>query len=85
MGDMSSRRGRILGVEADGHFQSIKVHVPQRELHHYSTRLRSLTGSRGVHQEKFSSYERVPRELEAAITEEARNARASAPLHVGGR
>lgn len=76
LGDLSSRRGRILGVDADGHFQAIRAHVPQRELSHYSTRLRSLTASRGVHTETFSGYERVPRELETTVVAEARAARA---------
>ncbi|WP_221029094.1 elongation factor G [Actomonas aquatica] len=77
LGDLSSRRGRIMGVDADGHFQAIKAHVPQRELHNYSTRLRSLTASRGVHTETYVSHERVPRELEATIIAEAQAARAT--------
>jgi elongation factor G len=43
LGDLSSRRGQILGVEADGHFQNIRARVPQKELYHYSTVVRSLT------------------------------------------
>ncbi len=75
LGDLSSRRGRIIGVDADGHFQAIKAHVPQRELHHYSTRVRSLTASRGVHTETYVRHERVPRELESVVVAEARAAR----------
>jgi elongation factor G len=75
MGDLSSRRGHILGVEASGHFQALRARVPQRELHHYSTRLRSLTASRGTHIESFVAYERVPPELEAAIIAEAKSSR----------
>ncbi|MCC5022824.1 MAG: hypothetical protein J6386_08540 [Candidatus Synoicihabitans palmerolidicus] len=85
LGDLSSRRGKILGVEADGHFQAVRAHVPQRELRHYSTRLRSLTGSRGGHRESFHGYEPVPGELGAVIAEEARNARLAAPLQETGR
>ena len=76
LGDLASRRGRILGVEADGHFESIKAQVPQRELNRYSTRLRSLTASRGSHTESFAHYDRVPAELEAAVKSEAITARA---------
>ena len=76
MGDLSSRRGHILGVEAAGHFQSLRARVPQRELHHYSTRLRSLTASRGTHTETFVAYERVPHELEATVIAEAKESRA---------
>jgi elongation factor G len=76
LGDLSSHRGQILGVEAEGHLQSVRARVPQRELHHYSTRLRSLTASRGTHTEKFLAYERVPHELEQTVIAEARAARA---------
>jgi elongation factor G len=72
MGDLSSRRGKILGMDADGGFQVVKAHVPQKELYRYSTTLRSLTGGRGFHTEKFSHYEEMPRELEAKVIEEAK-------------
>ena len=75
LGDLAARRGRILGVEADGHFESIQAQVPQRELHRYSTRLRSLTASRGSHTEQFAHYDRVPAELEETIKSEALTAR----------
>ncbi|MGH8017858.1 MAG: elongation factor G, partial [Opitutaceae bacterium] len=41
MGDISSRRGRILGVDTDGRFQVVKANVPQKELYRYSTNVRS--------------------------------------------
>ncbi len=47
MGDLSSRRGKILGIEAEGAFQVIKASVPTAELYHYSSTLRSLTGGSG--------------------------------------
>lgn len=75
LGDLSARRGRIMGVEADGHFQAIHAQVPQRELNRYSTRVRSLTGSRGVHTETFARYDAVPAELESAVIAEAQSAR----------
>ena len=57
MGDLSSRRGNILGVDVDGAFQVIRAQVPARELYRYSSQLRSLTGfGRGLHSEKFSHY-----------------------------
>jgi elongation factor G len=62
MGDLSSRRGQILGVEVDGHFQVVRAQVPQKELYHYSTVVRSLTGGRGRHSESFSHYADVPPE-----------------------
>jgi len=75
LGDLSSRRASILGVEADGNFQAIRAHVPQRELRRYSTRVRSLTASRGVHTETFVRYDTVPHDLEATLIGEARAAR----------
>jgi elongation factor G len=75
MGDISSRRGRILGMETEGQFQVIKALVPQKELYHYSTTLRSLTGGRGMHSEAFDHYEEVPREFEQKIIAAAKAAK----------
>jgi elongation factor G len=63
LGDLSSRRGQIQGVESEGHFQVIRARVPQKELYHYSTVVRSLTGGRGRHSEKFSHYAELPHEV----------------------
>jgi elongation factor G len=78
MGDFSSRRGQILGVDSDGHFQIVHAHVPQKELHHYSTVLRSLTSGRGRHEEVFSHYAEVPPEAEAKLLAEAKAKREAA-------
>jgi elongation factor G len=76
MGDISSRRGRIQGMDSDGRFQIIRGIVPQMELYRYSTRLRSLTGGRGLHAESFSHYEEMPRELEQKVIERRKAERA---------
>ncbi len=70
MGDISSRRGKILGMDSNGHFQIIKAQVPLAELYKYSSTLRSLTSGRGVHSRKFSHYEEVPKEVEQKIIDE---------------
>jgi elongation factor G len=70
LGDLSSRRGHIVGVEADGHFQSIRARVPQKELYHYSTVVRSLTSGRGRHSEDFSHYAEVPPDITQKILAE---------------
>src|SRR6266436_433996 len=70
MGDLSSRRGKIQGMDVDGTFQLIKAHVPAKELYRYSSTLRSLTGGRGVHREDFSHYEEMPRDQEQKVVEE---------------
>jgi elongation factor G len=75
MGDLSSRRGKIQGMDSDGSFQTIKAHVPAKELYRYSSTLRSLTGGRGVHAEDFSHYEEMPREQEQRVVEESKRAK----------
>ncbi len=71
MGDLSSRRGRISGMDDQGRFQKIKAQVPLAELYKYSTSLRSLTQGRGLHTRQFSRYEEVPREIAQKIIQEA--------------
>lgn len=67
MGDISGRRGKILGMESEHGLQVIKAQVPQANLYRYSTTLRSLTGGRGLHREKFSHYEEMPKDLEQKV------------------
>ncbi|APF17086.1 translation elongation factor G [Caldithrix abyssi DSM 13497] len=69
MGDISSRRGRIMGMDRDGRFQVIKAQVPLAELYRYSTTLRSLTQGRGIHKRSFSHYEEVPPDIAQKIIE----------------
>jgi elongation factor G len=75
MGDLSSRRGKIQGMDTEGGFQVIKAHVPAKELYRYSSTLRSLTGGRGVHAEEFNHYEEMPREMEHKVIEESKKAK----------
>lgn len=72
MGDLSSRRGKIIGMDSEGNMQVIKAQVPAKELYRYSSTLRSLTGGRGYHKEEFSHYEEMPKELEQKVIEEAK-------------
>jgi len=78
MGDLSSRRGKILGVDSDGRFQVVKALVPQKELYHYSSIVRSITSGRGRHSEAFSHYDDVAPELEKKLLEEAKARREAA-------
>ena len=73
MGDVSSRRGKIMGMDNEGSFQVIKAKIPQSELYHYSTAIRSLTGGRGLHSESFSHYEYLPKELQKRFVAESQN------------
>ncbi len=63
IGDLNARRGRILGMDAEGNLQVIRAHVPQAELQGYSSALRSITKGRGLYTMKFSHYDEVPREI----------------------
>jgi elongation factor G len=75
MGDLSSRRGKIQGMDAVGGMQVIKAQVPAAELYRYSVTLRSLTGGRGVHSEDFSHYEEMPNAMALKVIEESKKAR----------
>lgn len=70
MGDLSSRRGKILGMDSDGSSQAIKANVPLKELHRYSTNLRSMSQGRGMHKQRFDHYEEVPHEVAEKIVAE---------------
>ena len=72
MGDISSRRGKISGMEPSGSFTKIKSQVPQAELYKYSTILRSLTQGRGFFTREFSHYAEVPYETAQKIIEESK-------------
>ena len=75
MGDLSGRRGKIMGMDSKGHLQIIKAKVPLAELDRYATTLRSKTSGRGMFFMTFSHYEPIPKELEARIIEEAKKNR----------
>ncbi|GAB4342486.1 MAG: elongation factor G [Calditrichia bacterium] len=72
MGDISSRRGKIQGMDAEGRFQIIKAKVPLAELNKYATTLRSMTQGRGMFRKKFSHYEELPGDLANKVIEQAK-------------
>jgi elongation factor G len=61
LGDLSSRRGRIGGMNQRGEAQVIDSQVPLSEMFGYSTKLRSMTQGRAVYSMEFSHYEEVPK------------------------
>lgn len=71
MSDLTSRRGRIQGIEAEGAFQVIRASVPEAELFQYTSTLKSLTQARGSFVQSFEGYQPVPREIQERIMEEA--------------
>jgi elongation factor G len=65
MGDLSSRRGQILGTEQDGRLTKVKAIVPEAELYKYSTTLHSIT-----HRQKFHGHAEAPPEVSAKVAAE---------------
>ncbi len=72
IGDLNSRRGKIMGMDAMGKIQVIKAMVPEAEMYKYSTSLRSMTQGRGYFVMKFHHYEEVPKEITQKIIEESK-------------
>lgn len=72
MGDLSSRRGKILGMESEGQFQVVKAKIPLAELHGYATTLRSMTQGRATYSRQFSHYDPLPKELESRVIQESK-------------
>ena len=70
MGDLNSRRGRVLGMDSKGKNQIIKAHVPMAEFLTYAPDLRSMTGGRGVFSMELSHYDEVPAQISQKIIEE---------------
>ena len=70
MGDLNSRRGKIMGMEGEGKIQKIKALVPEAEMYKYSTSLRSMTQGRGYFNMKFHHLEEAPKEIIKRIVEE---------------
>ncbi len=75
MGNLSGRRGRIMGMDPEGRYQRIKATVPQAELYNYSVDLRSMTSGQGVYTRSFSHYEEVPREITEKVIEEIKRSK----------
>ena len=72
MGDLSSRRGRIEGMEARGNTQVIKAQVPLSEMFGYSTDLRSRTQGRATYTMQFAQYMEVPPNIASDIVKRVR-------------
>lgn len=72
MGDLSSRRGRIEGMEARGNTQVVQSQVPLSEMFGYSTDLRSRTQGRATYTMQFHSYQQVPEAIATEIVKRVR-------------
>ena len=71
-GDITSRRGKVMGMDSDGGRTTIRARVPEAELYKYAAALRSMTQGRAHHTRKFVGYEPVPGDAAKAIIAEAK-------------
>jgi elongation factor G len=78
MGDLNSRRGKIIGVESKGNNQVVKAAVPMAEILKYAPDLKSMTGGRGTFTMEYSHFEEVPAHLAPKIIDLARKEKESA-------
>lgn len=71
MGDMNSRRARVLGIDQEGTKSIVQAEAPLAEMQTYAQDLRSMTQGRGVYSMEFSNYGRVPSHLQEQIAAQA--------------
>jgi len=72
IGDLNSRRGKVLGVDPKGNYQAIRAHVPMAEVLKYAPDLKSMTGGRGQFSLQFSHYEEVPSHLSEKVVAQSK-------------
>ncbi len=72
IGDLNSRRGKVLGMDTKGHTQVIKSKVPMSEVLKYAPDLRALTSGRGEFNMEFSHYEEMPPHLAEKVIKETK-------------
>ena len=70
-GSLSSKRGRVQGMDSFGDLQVVKAGIPMDEVKNYETELKSMTGGRGSFTMEFSHYDIVPSHLVPAIIAQA--------------
>ncbi|MBU1172125.1 MAG: elongation factor G [Proteobacteria bacterium] len=73
MGDLNSRRGRVLGMDSEGKYQVINANVPMSEILTYAPDLNSMTGARGTFTMELSHYDEVPGDIAAKIIEKIKS------------
>ena len=81
IGDLNSRRGKVLGVDPKVGTQVIRALVPMAEVLRYSPDLRSMTSGRGAFTMEFDHYEELPAHLAEKVIKEAEERRAAEPHH----
>jgi elongation factor G len=81
IGDMNSRRGRIVGMEPTGETAVVRASVPMAEMLTYESSLRSMSGGRGGYSMEFSHYEEVPAFLAEKIVKDVKAEKEKAAHH----
>ncbi|WP_462326913.1 elongation factor G [Desulfobaculum sp.] len=76
IGDLSSRRGKVLGSDSQGGVTEIRAHVPMEEVLQYAPDLRSMTGGQGTFTMEFDHYEEAPPQVVDKVV-----AKAAEPAH----
>jgi elongation factor G len=77
IGDLNSRRGRVLRVDSKGNYQVVLANVPMAEMLKYAPDLNSKTGGRGTFTMEFSHYEEVPAQLSEKVIAQAKKEKES--------
>ena len=72
IGDINAKRGRVLGMDSEGHLRVVTVEAPLGEMQRYSVDLRSMTGGRGFFEMKFTRYEEMPQQEAQKVIDAAR-------------
>lgn len=73
IGNLNTRRGRILGLDSEGAVSVVSAHLPMAEIQTYSPDLHSLTGGRGAFSMKFDHYAEVPQHLSERLLAERKS------------
>ncbi len=81
IGDLTARRGRVLGMETKGHAQVIKALAPMAEILKYAPDLRSLTSGRGSFETRFDHYDEVPAAIAEKVIKEKKESSEGAKAH----
>lgn len=76
IGDLSSRRGKVLGSDSQSGITEIKAHIPMSEVLRYAPELRSITGGQGVFTMEFDHYEEAPQPIVDKVIAEHQKAKA---------
>ncbi|MGB3056767.1 MAG: elongation factor G [Candidatus Omnitrophota bacterium] len=74
-GSLSSRRGRVLGMDSEGGSQIVKAQIPLEEMYKYANELKSLTGGRATYTMTFSHHEIVPPNVAQKVIEQSPKAK----------